>query len=290
MSKLILLCGPSGSGKSTLAKTYDDTYEYINQDSQAKAHLAYFNTALSFGRNIVIDRMSFNVQQRERYLKPAKEKGYETEIIVLHQPYQVCLERCLARQGHETIKDEKSARSALALFFGKYERVQDNEADVVTRTWPKGRKQRAIWSDLDGTICNVEHRRHFVRGEGRKDWNGFFKEMINDTVNQPVMDTLVKFSDTHRIVYCSGRPDNWRKETERWLMDKNAPHAFCLEEQLFMRSRNDSRQDDIVKEILLDFEILTRYSIDFCLDDRDQVVKMLRGRGLTVFQVAEGNF
>ena len=57
-----------------------------------------------------------------------------------------------------------------------------------------------------------------------------------------------------------------------------------------MRDRHDSRMDAIVKEILLDFEILTRYEIFFCLDDRDQVVKMLRSRGQTVLQVAEGDF
>ena len=45
-----------------------------------------------------------------------------------------------------------------------------------------------------------------------------------------------------------------------------------------MRRRNDFRQDNIIKEVILDFELLTRYNIEFCLDDRNQVVKMFRDR------------
>jgi predicted kinase len=284
--KLVLLVGPPGSGKSTLAKQYE-SYTYVNQDLQGKDHLHIFDMAILDGAQIVVDRMNFSKSQRSRYLDIAKEHGYETEIVVLHQPYSVCFQRCMDRKDHLTIKDEKAARSALNTFFTKYERVTDDEADKVTRVWPEGEKPLAVWSDLDGTLCLVEHRRHFVRRpEGqRKDWNGFFKEMVNDTPNIPVLETLMKFSNTHSIVYCSGRTDNWKKETEQWLKDSGSPNGL-----LFMRPRNDSRQDDVVKGILLDFEVLTRYKLDFCMDDRDQVVKMLRSRGLTVFQVAEGDF
>jgi predicted kinase len=299
MAKLIVMVGPCGSGKTTMAHEmlanmqHGLGWAYVNQDSQGKEdHLKVFNIALERSLSIVVDRMGFNKLQRDRYLKPAKEKGYETKIIVLHESYQTCLDRCLKRENHETIKDETNARQALGMFFSKYERVEDSEADEVTRVWPSGEKDRAIWSDLDGTLCHVEHRRHHVRKpEGqRKDWNSFFKEMANDTVVQPVMETLHRFADTHHIVYCSGRPDNYRKETEQWLKENEAPYSDSLKDHLFMRSRNDSRQDNITKQVILDFEVLTRYSIDFCLDDRDQVVKMLRDRGLTVFQVAEGDF
>lgn len=317
MSKhLTMLVGPCGSGKSTLARQMaeqDPNLVYINQDAQGRDHLAKFGTAIELGLNVVCDRMNFTKQQRSRYLELAKANGYTSKIIVLHQSYEVCLQRCIARQGHETIKEESAARSALNMFFSKYERVEDSEANVVERIWPEGEKPLAIISDLDGTLCEVEHRRHFVRppenilvgpnGEMvsvlgqlevvefdtplprfKKDWNGFFKAMVNDTVNESVMTLLwnmVGFS----IIYCSGRPDNYRKETEQWLVKNDAPDG-----PVYMRLRNDSRQDDIVKEMLLDFEILTRVTPFFILDDRDQVVAMWRRRGYSCFQVAPGDF
>src|SRR4051812_4392466 len=102
MPKLIVLCGPAGSGKSTLAASEQyNKYVYVNQDKQGRDHLQIFNNALYAKVDILVDRMSFNVEQRSRYLTPAKEKGYNTEIIVLHQSYDTCYKRCIARIGHE---------------------------------------------------------------------------------------------------------------------------------------------------------------------------------------------
>jgi hypothetical protein len=246
-----------------------------------------FDTAILEGKDIIVDRMGFSKQQRSRYLDIAKQHGYETAITVFHQPYSVCLERCLKRQGHATIKDEGNARGALNLFFTKYERVQDDEADTVQRLWPDGEKPGAIVCDLDGTLCNVEHRRHFVnKSDGqKKDWTGFFKGMVDDTVNKWCSDILRTFGETHAIVLCSGRPDNYKRETVQWLKGNEIQY-----DNLFMRSRSDSRQDDIVKEIILDFEILTRYTPYFMIDDRDQVVAMWRKRGYTCLQCDYGDF
>lgn len=284
--KLTLLVGPPGSGKSTLAKSYvTEGYTYINQDSQGKDHLRLFNEALERNEPVVVDRMNFNVIQRLRYLEPAKAKGYTTRIVVLHESLETCMSRCVSRVGHETIQDEKSARSALNTFFTKYERVQDSEADEVKRVWPSGAKDRAIICDLDGTLCNIDHRLHFVRGEGKKDWKSFFQELHNDKPNEWCVDLVNKFSTTHPIVYCSGRPDDHRKVTEKWLKDNNLWFS-----NLYMRSRGDHRSDDIVKEILLDFELLTRYTPYLVIDDRQRVVDMWRKRGFTVLQCAKGDF
>lgn len=285
MKRLIMLVGPPGSGKSTLSKTEYSEYTYINQDSQGKqGHREAYALALSNGEDIVLDKMNFSKFGRADYLSMASDKGYETKIVVLHVPYVECLERILKRQNHETIKDEKSARSALQTFFTKYEPVDRYEAHVVVKHWPKPPKEKVIWSDIDGTVALVEHRRHFVRGTGKKNWTGFFNAMSEDSPNLPVIEILERFRGIYPIVYCSGRPETYRKETQEWL------NKYCPPGLLFMRHRNDSRQDDIVKQIILDFEIKTRYDILFCLDDRDQVVKMLRNNRLSVFQVAEGDF
>lgn len=298
--KLTLLVGPPGSGKSTLAKSliYEDgdhgaATVYVNQDSQGKnGHIETFREAVRNQKDIIVDRMNFNKQQRENYLSQVRNKGYQTKIIVLHESYDTCFDRIMKRENHETIKDEENARGALKTFFGHYERPIFGEVDEIEFRYPALENPRkAIIVDIDGTVADCEHRRHFVNPpEGqKKDWPGFFRAMDKDPMISHVVDIVERFQSDGvegiAIVFCSGRPDDYMKLTKEWLAKTGLKY-----DRLLMRKRFDSRQDDIVKEIILDFEILTRYVPYFILDDRDQVVKMWRKRGYPCLQVAEGNF
>lgn len=300
--KLTLLVGPPGSGKSTEAKRYLDTHGNrkdlvrISQDDQGKqGHMDEFNKALRDGKDIVVDRMNFDKKQRRRYLDPARKFGYKTRIVVLHVPMDTCLERCLERKDHPTVTNALDAHSAVKTFFSKYERVTDDEADEVFRAgWVSSNEIKAVVCDLDGTMADVEHRRKFVRPddmpEGKKfrpNWEKFFEEMVNDPVNEWCREAVSLMSERYPIVYATGRPGDYRSHTEMWLEEKGLKFPGC---KLFTRLEGDCRKDSIVKEIILEFEIKTRYNILFVLDDRKQVVDMWRSHGYTVLQCDEGNF
>lgn len=139
--------------------------------------------------------------------------------------------------------------------------------------------------DIDGTICDLSHRRHHVATKP-KNWKAFNEALHLDVPNEPVVRLLNTFADAdHKIVLCSGREAVFREQTEEWLAEhKVAYHA------LYMRPAKDYRDDGTVKGELLDVILADGWKPWLVIDDRDRVVAMWRARGLTCLQCAEGNF
>ena len=163
-----------------------------------------------------------------------------------------------------------------------------------------------IICDLDGTLCNIEHRLHHVQRDDGKlqrkpDWDAFFAEVSGDELVQPVMQLLEQMTHynglRYEIIFCTGRPERTRADTEEWLADNRfrrdigkAPYPnYTYYNGLYMRKDGDYRRDDIVKQEILDAHI-NKDSVLFVLDDRQSVVDMWRRNGMTCFQVAKGDF
>lgn len=150
-----------------------------------------------------------------------------------------------------------------------------------------------IICDLDGTLCNIDHRLHHAQATP-KNWDAFFAEIPQDTVNDAVHAVLRAWLneqevpyEQRKVIFCSGRPERCRHDTTMWLM-KNYRGPIG-DAYLHMRKDGDFRRDDIVKEEILNAHI-DKDRVMFVLDDRQQVVDMWRRKGLQCFQVAEGNF
>lgn len=144
---------------------------------------------------------------------------------------------------------------------------------------------KAVIVDIDGTLCDIEHRRHHVMGKP-KNWKSFNAAMHLDTPRSDIV-TLVRILHAagHAIVLCSGRQSRYRDDTETWLARHQVPrHA------LYMRAGQDFRDDAIVKSELLDQIMADGYEPWLVIDDRDRVVAMWRARGLTCLQCAPGDF
>lgn len=145
---------------------------------------------------------------------------------------------------------------------------------------------KVIVFDIDGTLANVEHRRHWVASKP-KNWPAFNAGMVNDTPNADIvwlLDSLRSQPDT-RIVICSGRDSEHRAVTEAWLNQ----HVGAYD-ALYMRAERDYRPDSIVKVELLE-QITRDFAVPWLwVDDRQQVVDAIRAQGIRVLQVAPGDF
>lgn len=142
--------------------------------------------------------------------------------------------------------------------------------------------------DLDGTLADIEHRRHLVRDGGHR-WDEFYRECVNDVPNLAVVH-LARMVESygHDIVILSGRSDVVREETKAWLRDNGVPYT-----NLLMRPAGDSTPDQVLKREWLWTWVLHRYAkheIIFVVDDRQKVVDMWRAEGLTCLQCAPGDF
>lgn len=140
--------------------------------------------------------------------------------------------------------------------------------------------------DIDGTLADITHRRHFVATKP-KNWPAFQAGAHLDKCVEPlaVVARNLKNKGLHRIILCSGRGEQERPVTEAWLDKHQIPY-----DRLYMRTEKDYRADDIIKEELLDRMIADGYRPELVFDDRDRVVKMWRRRKIVCAQVAEGDF
>lgn len=144
---------------------------------------------------------------------------------------------------------------------------------------------KIIIVDVDGTLADIEHRRHYVSSKP-KNWGAFFRSQKFDTPHSDIvyLVNLLK-SDGNTVIVASGRGDDTKDQTVQWLTQ----HGVQFDD-IFMRKAGDYRSDDIIKKEILE-EIRVKYGEPYmAIDDRDQVVNMWRQNGVRCLQVAPGNF
>ena len=140
--------------------------------------------------------------------------------------------------------------------------------------------------DIDGTLADCGHRLHYIH-RGQKNWDAFFKACDDDTPISAGVNLLraLIFTDMHTIELWTGRPERSREATMNWLRAHAGVSRWDY--TLRMRADGDHRPDTVVK---LEFFDACGFMPDIIFDDRTSVVEAYRARGLTVYQVAPGNY
>ncbi len=132
----------------------------------------------------------------------------------------------------------------------------------------------AVIVDIDGTLAHMT---------GRSPYD--FAKVGTDRLSENVARVANYLSEDYVTILMSGRPDSCRDDTTEWLYR----HGIMWD-HLFMRRTHDNRPDEIVKYELFDRHVRGNWNVLVVLDDRDKVVRMWRGIGLTCLQVAPGAF
>ena len=134
--------------------------------------------------------------------------------------------------------------------------------------------------DVDGTLMNIQHRRHHVAGPD-KDWPAFFDAMEFDTINDHVFHLAHALkNDGYGIVVVSGRNERHRQITEKQLAFGKLDYKM-----LIMRPDDNYDPDFVFKKQVLDKMRESGLDPQFSVDDRPSVVQMWRENGVPCFDV-----
>ncbi|WP_204102908.1 MULTISPECIES: AAA family ATPase [Spirulina sp. CCY15215] len=282
MKKVLVLIGLPASGKSSYAKELllenPGRWVRTNKDLlREMAHASYWSPknekfilklrdqiilmALEAGKHVIVDDTNFG--HHVEYIKElVKGKALvEVNDSFLEVPVEECIRRDLERP-------RSVGKEVIMKMYNRYIRTRPQVPDRDPNL------PDAIIVDMDGTLAIMGDRSPYD-----------VSKCGEDLPNPPVLETVLKWQKDTTIIILSGRTDDGQAQTEEWLKRYGVKYRA-----IYMRKTGDQRKDSIIKEEIYRQNIEGKYNIRFILDDRNQVVEMWRSLGLTVFQVAEGDF
>jgi predicted kinase len=298
MTRLLITRGLPASGKTTFAHKLQPNVVRVNRDDLRRmlhgqrlytqwsegqvthAQRAAVEALLRAHADVIVDDTNLRAKTVREWAELAARFGASFEVHDFTDvPLEECLRRDAVRDEGDRVGEDPIRRMHARYLAGKslplpIPYVEPGGPGTIYE--PDLELPAAVLVDIDGTVALMGDRSPY-------DW----ARVGIDNPNPAVIGAVrAMHAAGNAIVFCSGRDAVCREETEAWLdLFVGVPY-----EGLFMRPEGDSRKDAVVKREIFDREVRDRWRIVGVFDDRQQVVRMWRALGLTVFQVAEGDF
>lgn len=298
MTRLLITRGLPASGKTTFARELQPGVVRVNRDDLRRMlHGRRLFTQWAEGQVTVVQRATVeallrakadvivdDTNLRSRTVREWAELAARCDATFeVHDFTDVPLDECLRRDAARP-EEERVGEESIRRMFDRYLRgrnlplpvpyVEPGRPGVVYD--PPAELPPAVLVDIDGTVA-------LFNGRNPYDMRRVGEDAPNDAV---IAAVRAMHAAGNAIVFCTGRSEWARNDTEAWL-DR---HVGLPYEGLFMRADDDSRRDTVVKEEIFERHVRNRWRVVGVFDDRQAVVRMWRALGLTVFQVAEGDF
>lgn len=141
--------------------------------------------------------------------------------------------------------------------------------------------RKCVIVDLDGTLADVEHRRHLVTGK-RRNFKAFHEACAADTPNAWCVALVESMRDAgHEVLLVSGRSQAVEKETLEWLGRVFRGNLDGIKLALLAHHGASRPDTELKREWLRAFG---KEKVLFVVEDRARVVRMWREEGVVCLQ------
>ncbi len=207
--------------------------------------------------------------------KDCKDK-YELEVKF----FDISLSEAIDRDNKRTVGHvgQKVIKGMYNQFIAPLKKVKKLEQDPSL--------PHCIICDIDGTIAE----------KGDRDIYDTTKVGLDTPKKEIINIVRSKTKERCCVIFFSGRKEAAREDTIKWITlhvfgDSKSTLYDPKDVVLFMRKDDDNRKDSIVKKELFDAHVRGKFFVEMWIDDRSQVVQMVRHElGLVCIQVADGDF
>jgi predicted kinase len=309
----VIMCqGVPASGKSTWARQFAeekgfDKWVIINRDSIRNSlgdywvpnredlvtdiELSSFRSALDKGFNVILDSTNLNPKTIQKFKEIVFDflikNADKLNINFNYKLFEISFEEaCKRDEQRSNPVGKKVIKSFFYKYFPDFEKKTDPRIKQKTITSDSSLPD-CIICDIDGTISLMDGRNPY-KGE---DCN---TDKPNDSVIK-ILQVFNRYNKAHdnnfpiektKIILFSGRNGESWQQTYDWLNANFVPY-----DELYMREEGNNEKDDLLKKRFYNNYVKGKYNVLFWLDDRNQVVDMVRNQlNLPCFQVYYGDF
>lgn len=286
MPEMLITRGVPGSGKSTFAEQWvaERKNERVEanrdkiramlgfplmgdkdqEDMVTRVHQAVIEGALAKEKGIIVSDTNLRARGVKELIRKGQAKGYSVVVKDFDVPLAELIRRDAGREksvGEDVVKmlhGRFQTRQGIGALFTDAQKPSGSMFSPLDQdpTLPK-----AVVFDMDGTLANLGERSPYD-----------YTAVANDNLNENIAELARGYAARGlKIIVFSGRDDSCYDDTLLWLEYHNVPV-----DELHMRVTGDQRKDSIIKRELIEEHLSGRFFIESWVDDRQQVVKMVR--------------